>query len=227
MTRRQDYDNYRPRQSYNSYSSSAPQAKKVKKPKHRGLKFLLALILLSIGYVVAIDHVNGSATTSYTPPIIPNVKAAPAPKPATNHCAGNVSSEEVVVSISKQRMWACQYSNSVFTSLVITGYTKYASDITPLGTYTIYYKQTNLNLRGTDGIVTWNDHVSYWMPFLSNKYGVYGIHDATWVPNSLFGHVNINTDYHDSSHGCVELPLSAAKWVYNWVHVGTHVVIKE
>ncbi len=132
-----------------------------------------------------------------------------------------------MVVISKQTLWACAYSQSVFSSPIVSGYTKNPADITPTGTYSIFTKERNVTLKGTDGVTNWDVPVSYWMPFLFNQYGAYGIHDATWLPSQLFGKVNINSDYKDSSHGCVELPLSAAKWIYDWVQVGTPVVISQ
>ena len=45
-------------------------------------------------------------------------------------------------------------------------------------------------------------------------YGGYAIHGTYWHHN--FGH--------PMSHGCVNLPTDAAKWVYNWAPMGTTVV---
>jgi lipoprotein-anchoring transpeptidase ErfK/SrfK len=63
------------------------------------------------------------------------------------------------------------------------------------------------------------------MPFLENQYGSYGFHDATWRSASDFG--NISPDSSDASHGCVELPLATAKWLYSWAAIGTTVTIKS
>ena len=54
------------------------------------------------------------------------------------------------------------------------------------------------------------------MPFL----GGYGLHDANW--RSSFGGTIY---YYDGSHGCVNLPSSAAKKIYNNVSVGTKVIL--
>jgi lipoprotein-anchoring transpeptidase ErfK/SrfK len=63
------------------------------------------------------------------------------------------------------------------------------------------------------------------MPFLDNQYGTYGFHDATWRKDSEFGKVDPNSA--DASHGCVELPLATAKWLYSWAPVGTAVTIES
>jgi lipoprotein-anchoring transpeptidase ErfK/SrfK len=101
----------------------------------------------------------------------------------------------------------------------------YDATVTPVGTYHIYSKQADVTLTGSDITGSWSDPVDYWMPFLSNKYGIYGFHDATWRSNDAFG--KVAADSSDASHGCVELPLAASKWLYGWAVVGTTVTIKN
>lgn len=122
-------------------------------------------------------------------------------------------------------MWACAAEQQVYESPVVTGMEKLAADLTPRGTYHVYAKQTNLYLRGSDSTGSWNDYVYYWMPFLNNQYGTYGFHDATWRADTAFGNINPNTS--DASHGCVELPLATAKWLYNWGPIGTTVKVVD
>jgi lipoprotein-anchoring transpeptidase ErfK/SrfK len=112
----------------------------------------------------------------------------------------------------------------VYDAAIITGYTGIPGDVTPEGTYEIYSKQTDRYLSGTDGVTSWHDYVYYWMPFLNNKYGTYGLHDATWRAATAFG--NISPSSSQASHGCVELPISAATWLFNWSEIGTTVTIQ-
>lgn len=139
-------------------------------------------------------------------------------------CAANTTGQELLVSINQRHLWACSSTVVVYGSAVVTGMENYPADLTPTGTYYIYAKQTDVYLTGSDSTGSWNDHVYYWMPFLSNKYGVYGFHDATWRPDNAFG--NISPYSSDASHGCVELPLATAKWLYGWAPVGTAVIIE-
>jgi lipoprotein-anchoring transpeptidase ErfK/SrfK len=152
---------------------------------------------------------------------------APAPtttaKTAASMCAGNTLSQLALVSISQRHMWACEGATPVYESAVVTGMENLAADLTPVGTYHIYAKQTNLYLKGSDSTGSWNDYVNYWMPWLNNQYGQYGFHDATWRSDSAFG--NIDPASSDASHGCVELPLATAKWLYNWAQIGTTVTV--
>lgn len=144
---------------------------------------------------------------------------------SANRCASNKSGQLVLVNIGQRHLWACQGSKTVYDSPVITGIQFYDSTLTPPGTYHISAKQTNLTLTGSDITGNWSDPVQYWLPFLSNPYGTYGFHDATWRPNNAFG--SINPASTNASHGCVELPLSTAQWLYNWAQVGTTVTIES
>lgn len=140
-------------------------------------------------------------------------------------CADNSLDKLIIVSVKERHLWACQYHKVVYDSPVVTGMEFLPADLTPRGTYHIYAKQTDTTLTGSDSTGSWSDPVSYWMPFLTNQYGAYGFHDATWRSNSDFGNIDPNSK--DASHGCVEMPLAAIKWLYNWAPVGTTVTIKS
>lgn len=154
----------------------------------------------------------------------PAAAVVAAPAKAADECAGNTLGKLVLVSISQRHMWACEEHKTVYDSPVITGMSAYAATVTPVGTYHIYGKQTHTTLTGSDVTGSWNDPVSYWMPFLSNQYGTYGFHDATWRSPDAFGKTSPESS--DASHGCVELPLDSSKWLYGWAAVGTTVTIK-
>ena len=194
-------------------------------------KFILRIIVLIVlvaGGFYYINHLNhavndmkaGVATTT-------NKKAANGNFTATlsSPCSGNTLAEVIIVGIAQQHLWACAFSTTAYSSPVITGYSGLAADITPTGNYRIYSKETNVTLSGTDGVTTWHDPVSYWMPFLFNQYGAYGFHDATWRTPEQFG--NISPTSSTASHGCVELPLATAHWLYDWSSVGTQIQIKQ
>ena len=88
---------------------------------------------------------------------------------------------------------------------------------TPKGAYSIYKMAKDYTLRGKnlDG-TSYAQPVSYWMPF----YEGYGLHDATWQPS--FGGTAYMTR---GSHGCVNLPLSLAKTIFNRAYVGYPVYV--
>lgn len=126
-----------------------------------------------------------------------------------------ITEDHIVVSIGQQHLWAYDGTTQVYSSSVITG----ASDLgeaTPIGTWKIYAKSSDVYLRGP----TWDDFVQYWMPF----FGAYGLHDASWRSPTQFG---TSTYPQEGSHGCVELPTATATWLYNWAAVGTSITIEN
>jgi lipoprotein-anchoring transpeptidase ErfK/SrfK len=159
-------------------------------------------------------HVSTSTSTSkVTTPIV------------VNACNNNTVSKIIIVSIDARHLWACDGTTLEYNSPVVTGMDFLAADITPTGTFYIQDKQTNIPLKGCDSTGCWDDPVHYWMQFLYNQYGAYGLHDATWRPANAFG--NISPSSHNASHGCVELPLATAAWLYNWTSLGTEVQINN
>jgi len=210
-------------------TNQSPQSPQMNKPKKRTHKFrnslfLLVLVLIIGGIFYSFNHHDKSAVYHSVATTIKSVSSKPIVT-AVNYCSGNSLSKNVIVVISKQHLYACDYSKAVFNSPVITGYDGNPSNITPVGTYSIFKKFTNVNLTGSDDLGPWNVHVSYWMPFLFNQYGAYGLHDATWRKPDQFGHISPNSK--QASHGCVECPLATAKWLYNWLNVGSTVTIEQ
>ena len=117
----------------------------------------------------------------------------------------------VEVNLSAQKLWVYKDGQQVVSTSLVSGSVA-EGHRTPTGVYSIYAKQTDRYLTGAD----YRSFVHYWMPFL----GGYGLHDASWR-SSFGGDIYL----YDGSHGCVNLPSSAAKKVYNNVSVGTKVIL--
>ena len=179
----------------------------------------IALIIVGLGGLMAAHLVR-----SIQPPSSVQAQTVTQATPPSA-CTGNKLANYVLVSISERRMWACSQSTQVYTSPVITGMEKLPADLTPTGTYQISAKEANLFLDGSDSTGSWHDYVYYWLPFLNSQYGTYGFHDATWRPNNAFGNISSNSS--NASHGCVEMPLTASKWLFNWAPIGTTVTIES
>ncbi len=83
---------------------------------------------------------------------------------------------------------------------------------TVTGTYRVYLKYEKMDMRGTnaDGSKYLTEDVP-WVSFFS---GGIALHGAYW--RDSFGY--------SGSHGCVNLPVDIAKWVYDFAPVGTPVV---
>ena len=117
----------------------------------------------------------------------------------------------VEVNLSSQKLWVYKDGAQVVSTSLVSGSVA-EGHRTPTGVYSIYAKQTDRYLTGAD----YRSFVHYWMPFL----GGYGLHDASWR-SSFGGDIYL----YDGSHGCVNLPSSAAKKVYNNISVGTKVIL--
>ncbi len=83
---------------------------------------------------------------------------------------------------------------------------------TPPGAYGLYYKQRDKTLRG-EGYAT---PVSFWMPFN----GGVGFHDANWRRD--FGG---NYYKRNGSHGCVNMPYSAAQTLFDNIEAGCAILV--
>lgn len=190
------------------------------------LSVAVAIVVVSGAFMAVRAYGDRHTTGGSAPTPAANATSqAAATADGPKECADNSLDKLIVVSVSERHLWVCMRHKAVYDSPVITGMTAYAATVTPLGSYHIYGKQTDTVLTGSDESGSWRDPVSYWMPFLDNQYGTYGFHDATWRPDNEFG--NVSSDSKDASHGCVELPLSTAKWLYNWTQVGTQVTVKS
>lgn len=119
----------------------------------------------------------------------------------------------IEINLSSQRLWAYQDGQVVYSSPITSGATGKGFP-TVTGTFAIYAKERNRYLNGAVYGYDYNVFVQYWMPF----YQGYGLHDASWR-NSFGGQ-----DYWlNGSHGCVNMPLAAAVFLYDWAPIGTPV----
>ena len=117
----------------------------------------------------------------------------------------------VVVSISSQTLRYYEYDRLVLTSSVVTG----VNNKTPRGTFRVLNKATDIKLKGED----YESFVHYWIAFKGSSFG---FHDASWRSN--FGGKIYKTS---GSHGCVNMPYSKVKRLYNMIDIGTPVYIRN
>ena len=80
---------------------------------------------------------------------------------------------------------------------------------TVTGTYKVYLQYESQTMRGenADG----SPYVAEDVPWVSYFYSGYAFHGAGW--RSSFGY--------SGSHGCVNMPVPEAQWIYNWVDTNT------
>ncbi len=127
---------------------------------------------------------------------------------------GDLKDGYVEVDLKNQKV--CLYKNGrkLLESDCVSGNSGEPDCETPEGVYYVYYKASPDTLDGPG----YSEEVSYWMAF----YGNYGLHDATW--RDKFGGEIYKGD---GSHGCVNLPLEAARLIYNTATIGYPVVLYQ
>lgn len=116
----------------------------------------------------------------------------------------------VEINLTAQHLFLYKDGNLILESDFVSG-SSIRGDDTPPGVYSITYKQRNAILTNEN----YRTPVSYWMPFNRNI----GLHDAGW--RRAFGGDIYKTN---GSHGCINLPPSAAKEIYENVSKGTPVI---
>ena len=142
------------------------------------------------------------------------------PAGADPHCAAVPGGTRTVfVSIADQHLWACDGTQLRLDTAVTTGATAITNvdDSTPTGTFHVQGKAQNTVLRGSDANGSWNDPVTYWIPFMD---GV-GLHDASWQ-TFPYGSAQYTTE---GSHACVHTPVAQLAVLYSWLRIGDRVVI--
>ncbi len=119
----------------------------------------------------------------------------------------------VEVNLTAQHLYFYKDGELVVDSDFVSGSHAKGHD-TPAGSYFLNYKKRNTVLRGArraDGSYEYQSYVKYWMPFNN---GI-GLHDASWR-SSFGGKIYLK----NGSHGCVNLPRSAAEKIYENINAG-------
>lgn len=83
------------------------------------------------------------------------------------------------------------------------------------GKFNVYLKVPTQTLRGTNPDGTKYEAPN--VPWILYFHGDYALHGAPW--RDRFGWSGPG-----GSHGCVNLPVSDAQWIYNWASIGTPVI---
>ncbi len=129
----------------------------------------------------------------------------------TSHGEKDYGNSYVEVNLTTQHVYVYKDGEMVFDTACVSGNVAKGHG-THTGVYPIAYKQKDATLKGDN----YESHVKFWMPFNMGE----GLHDATW--RSKFG----GTLYKNGgSHGCVNLPLSAAEKIYGIVEAGWPVLV--
>ncbi|MCS7260182.1 MAG: LysM peptidoglycan-binding domain-containing protein [Anaerolineae bacterium] len=137
--------------------------------------------------------------------VIPSGIATPAPAPPTVPIA-DYHDKWIEVDLTHQVLRAYAGQTLVFQTLVSTGL---PATPTVVGSYRIYAKYVSAPMSGP-GYYLPN------VPYIMYFHRGYALHGTYWHSN--FGR--------PMSHGCVNLSVADAEWLFNWAEVGTPVVVR-
>jgi lipoprotein-anchoring transpeptidase ErfK/SrfK len=141
--------------------------------------------------------------------------------------AKTIPDRMIVVSTENQSAQMYEKGRQVYSTPVTTGGPELPTDH---GVFHIYLKLSPFTFHSPWPVGSPYYYpptpVTYWMPFD----GAQGLHDASWRtdfgPGSNFAPTDLGTgNYILGTHGCVNLPMDAATFVWNWAPVGTTVVV--
>ena len=137
----------------------------------------------------------------FTPPPMATVSGVPA----------DPNGEKwVMINITLQYLWAYQGDQVLWQGYISTGTAKFA---TPPGSYHVLSKLPSQTMEGVLG---------------GEYYNVPDVPDVMYFTD--LGHALHGTYWHNNfgtpmSHGCVNLPVDVADWMYQWAPVGMRVEI--
>lgn len=138
----------------------------------------------------------------FVPPVIVPMWDAAPPAPSGGRA--------VVVSLSQQALWAYEDGAVIRSTFVSTGTAKTP---TPAGYFSVINKIPMQDMEGTIG------GESYFVADVPNV--MYFDNDG----NALHGTYWHNNFGAPMSHGCVNLPLDVAAWMYEWAPMGMPVMV--
>lgn len=130
---------------------------------------------------------------------------------AASHDGPDYGNSYVEVNLTAQHVYLYSNGSLVCDTACVSGNPSRGNG-THTGAFPLTYKEKDATLNGED----YSTPVNYWMPFNGNE----GLHDATWRSN--FGGSIYKTN---GSHGCVNLPLSAAAKIFPVVETGFPVLV--
>jgi len=117
----------------------------------------------------------------------------------------------IEVDLSSQQLYAYEGALLVYTAPVATGRNGFN---TPTGEYAVYRKAELHTMRGSLNGETWKVPNVPWIMYIN---GGVAIHGTYW-------HNKFGTGYR-LSHGCVNVGMDDAQWLYEWASVGTPVTV--
>src|SRR5436190_1377356 len=127
----------------------------------------------------------------------------------------------ITVSLQGQQLIAFDQGRVIVDTLVTTGRPALPTDV---GAMQVLRRDAPWTMKSPwpRGSADWYPDTPVRMVVWFTKNGE-GLHDASWQPDATLGPGSQNGPY--ASHGCIHVPLSAVRILFNWAPVGTPVVV--
>ena len=143
--------------------------------------------------------------------------------------APKISGQVVLVSLAQQWLWAYQDGHLILESPVTTGMPGLT---TPTGTFNIQMKEASVMFYSPWPIGSPYYYTPEFIPYaMLFRGGGFYLHTALWRhqfgPGTEYPHTDADGTQETGSHGCVNMPYTASKYLYMWIHVGTTVIIRS
>lgn len=151
-----------------------------------------------------------------------------APNPAPLAQTDGHGPKRIEVSIDQQMLWAYEGNTLILETPVSTGLTP---NDTERGRWRVRYKVPSEDMRGAtdpEGNVVWVVGDGGDAPAGSIPYGVSDVPNVMYVnldAEALHGAYWHNNFGNPMSHGCINLPLPVAEFLYGWAPIGTPVTV--
>jgi len=125
----------------------------------------------------------------------------------------------IFISLKEQKMYVYEDGDLILSTPITSGRQNFE---TVRGTFKIYTKQRNKLMKSPFPEEEYELWVDYWMGF----YGAYGIHDACNAIDCWRTRFWGASYVYNGSHGCINTPYTAVKFIYNWAKIGTTVHVE-
>ena len=178
-----------------------------------GLLVILGTVSLLPTQAIALSHslashsLAGAQLTAPMPAIAPTLVAQNGTIATTIRHLEKSRRRWIEIKLASQRLIAWEGKTPVYAILISTG-----KDSTPTypGVFAIQTHERYARMKGVGYDVTDVPYTMYYD-------GSYAIHGAYW-------HHRFGTAV---SHGCINLAVNHARWLFNWARIGTPVVVRR
>ncbi len=144
----------------------------------------------------------------------PTATATATPRPKPTEPRPDLGRAYIEVNIDSQHLYVWENGTMIFDSAVNTGRPDWE---TPKG---VFYIHTYVTIQDMEGGLPKGSSEYYFQPDV--PWVMYFDYDADAI-HGVYWHNNFGI--RATSHGCVGVPVSVAKWIWDWSSLGTPIWI--